>query len=338
MPPAAPVQPKPLGYQEGSRWINERPSGEAVAAWFKENVPIDDELDPGRYVSGVTLIGGSEKIKVAKRDSNGVVQFVDENRYAWTPYAKVETRVAYFWDLMAKNPDWIGYIEPVEVPRIEDQGVYNLNLPPGFFRLPVLAEEGLWAHFLCCSMRIRILDRSTVEKVYKTRKVVNEDGQILEEQFQGYDGIPIGAYPPATKMIAQIGNHGVDPFSLMKAETGAVGRALGMAGMLVIPGSGIATAEDMQEAQAGAGSGTAPQLPEPVAEQQPLAADVGDAENVIQEKIALLQSINPGAYDELAAWAAEKKIDLTAIKDHQRRGVLLQVERKLDKAQEPTDA
>lgn len=335
MPPAAQAQPEPLGYQEGSRWINERPTGEAVASWFKENVPLHDGLDPGKYVSGVTLIGGQEKIKVPQRDAKGTVTFPDVSRYSWTPYAKVETRVAYFWDLMAtREQDWVGIIEPVEVPRISDQGVYNLNMPPGFFRLPVQGEDGQFAHFICCSMRIRVLQRGTVEKVHRVRKTVSEEGEVFDETFEGYDGIPVGVYPPATKMIAQIGNYGVDPFSMMKAETGAVGRALGMAGMLVIPGSGIATAEDMQEAIAGAGSALAPQLPEPAAEQEPLAADVGNAEDVIQEKIAQLQSVNPEGFEELAAWAKERKINLTDIKDHQRRGVLLQVERKLGIGQE----
>lgn len=318
-----------IGFQEGSRWINKRPSGDELASWFKDNVRLHDGLAAQDYVTGVVVIGAKEKLKEARRAANGNVQLIDVERQTWTPYAKVETRVAYFWDLMLKNPDWLGIIEPQDVPRLETAGVYNLNLPVGFFRLPVALEDGQFVHFIASSMRVRILDRSTVERVTRTRKVTDVEGQVVDEvEVQGYDGIPVMDFPPAVKMIAQLGRYGADEFSLMKAETGAVGRALGMAGMLVIPGSGIATAEDMQEANAGARGEPAPEatLPDaaPGAE-----APAETAEEMIQGGIARLQSEAPDLYEELAAWATEKKIDLMTPKETQLRGLLLQVERKL---------
>jgi hypothetical protein len=37
-----------VGYQEGSRWVNKRPSGDEVAAWFKANAPMHEGMDPCR--------------------------------------------------------------------------------------------------------------------------------------------------------------------------------------------------------------------------------------------------------------------------------------------------
>lgn len=328
----SPAQADEIGFQEGSRWINKRPSGTEVADWFKGNVELHEGLKPEKYVTGVTLIGANEKIKEVRRNANDQDVQVEIQRYTWTPYAKVETRVAYFWDLMALHPEWLGQIAPVEVPRTTDQGVYNANLPAGFFRLPIPLNDGQFAIFLCCSMRCRVLDRSTVEKVHTVRQITDADGSVIEErQRHGYDGVPVFEFPPAVKMIAQLGRYGADEFSLMKAETGAVGRALGMAGMLVIPGSGIATAEDMQEVPQHAANPEEATLPPAEEPKAPV-----DVEEVVQAGIARLQSEAPLLYDELAAWAAEKKIDLMTIKDTQLRGVLAQVERKLAKMIEAT--
>ena len=333
------------GFREGSRWINKRPDGEEVAAWFKENVRIHQGLDPAQYVSGITLIGGQEKLKEAREAANGTVQFVDVQRYAWTPYAKVETRVAYFWDLMALDDDIIGAIEPVEQQRLDASGVYNLNLPAGMYRLPIATGVNEFVHYVGATMQVKVYKAGTLEWAHRVRKIYDQqivDGtprsvqvdEVIEEYLRG---IPVAIYPPATKQIATLGrNEEEDPFALMKAETGAVGRALGMAGMLVIPGSGIATAEDMHEAQAGAGGSAIkgpaeppPVTPEPAAtpEEVEKATDVR-----IQEKIAQLQSTSQEGYDRLVAWAAEKKIDLDKPRGTQLRGLELQVDRILGSA------
>lgn len=319
--------PEVVGHQEGSRWINRRPTGQEVADWFEKNVSIHEGLSAEDYVGGVVLIGSTDKQKVAKVASGGTMQFVQEERYAWTPYAKVETRVKYFWDLMALHSDWVGVIEPVDTPRLESAGVYNLNLPPGFYRLPVQKDEGKFVHFLGCSMRVRILRADSLEPRTRLVTRVDLDGGRIEEEVVYQHGIAVAEFPPATKVIAVHGEYGKeDPFAPMKAETGAVGRALGMAGMLVIPGSGIATAEDMHEVAAGGGgadmgeAAVPPSTPIPVDQE----ADVRDA---IQAKIADLQSMNPEGYEKLAAWAKERKVDLEQPRETQLRGLALQVER-----------
>lgn len=315
------------GHQEGSRWINRRPTGQEVADWFNANVSIHEGLDPADYVGGVVLIGSTDKQKVAKQAAGGSIQFVDEERYAWTPYAKVETRVKYFWDLMGLHDDWVGVIEPVETAQLDTAGVYNLNMPPGFYRLPVAKEDGKFVHYIGCAMRVRILRADSLEPRTRMRTTVDLAGGRIEEEVAYQHGIPVADFPPATKVVAVHGNYGKeDPFAPMKAETGAVGRALGMAGMLVIPGSGIATAEDMHEAAAGPGGvalGEEAPLPsEPVPVDQE-----ADAREHVQAKIADLQSTNPEGYERLAAWAKERKVDLERPKDTQLRGVALQVDR-----------
>jgi hypothetical protein len=143
---------------------------------------------------------------------------------------------------------------------------------------------------------------------------------------------------PATKVVPVVAWEKVDPFAIMKAETGAVGRALGMAGMLVIPGSGIATAEDVQEAEQLPGramtgtsapetsDGALPEvegaeeaqepaaLPEPPADappaEQPPAANQEDLDaasddrlrELVERDLLALKNEHPEAYATMKTW------------------------------------
>jgi hypothetical protein len=98
-----------------------------------------------------------------------------------------------------------------------------------------------------------------------------------------------------------------------------------MAGMLVIPGSGVATAEDMQELAA-----PAVVSPEDASVPEVAAPDAGPEPQDPRERIALLGAqLNEQQRNELQAWAAERKIDLSNVNGNQVRPVLLQLERKL---------
>jgi hypothetical protein len=290
------------GRQEGSRWINARPTGKEVADWFLANAPMHPGMDAARYVTGVVLIPAKEKARQAVEDQQGRVTFPEVEQLVYVPYVKVETRVAYFWDYVAKNDGWVGAIEPADVPRLEVEGVYNMNLPPGFFRLPVQEATGKFVHFIGCSQQVRIYPAPDVDT-------------------------PIMAPATGTKMVSLLTKWGVDENAIMKAETGAVGRALGMAGMLVLPGSGVATYEDMQEMLAAEGRASVA-----VDAQLPASAAAAPDELIrgsIADLSAQLQSDFPGRFEELEAWAREKKIDLNDIKTHQLRGVLRALEKKI---------
>jgi hypothetical protein len=159
-------------------------------------------------------------------------------------------------------------------------------------------------HFLGCSKQVRI--RS------------DDGGVVLMAPSQG------------TKAVALLTKWGVDEHAVMKAETGAVGRALGMAGMLVLPGSGVVTAEDMQEMLESQGRATVAVEPTLPAIAQSAPEDHIRAQ--IAELSAQLQSEHPGRFEELEAWAREKNVDLEDLKAHQLRGVLRAIERKLEPA------
>lgn len=224
--------------REGNRWVNERPTADAVAEWFKEAVFLPEGLEHSHYVSGVTLIEGTEKSKEMHGfGDDGRPQFSDVYNLVFTPYVKVETRVQFWQDLCElRSGEWEAFLEPVEQPE------WSSKLPPGFSKAVVAVNEGRSTAFICSTMKVTVYKRGTVKYV----EVVNRRTGEVSTERRGE--ILIGA-PPATKMIPLISN-GADPMSLMKAETGAVGRALGFAGMLIVPGTGVATAEDMREAQA----------------------------------------------------------------------------------------
>jgi hypothetical protein len=121
---------------------------------------------------------------------------------------------------------------------------------------------------------------------------------------------------------------------MMKAETGAVGRALGMAGMLVIPGSGIATAEDMQEAMAGA-QGVALDGVNVGLESEDTAGAAAAPADLGAEIEAMLKKIEedfPGKLEEVQAWAREKKLRLNDLTDAQKRSVHRQLTKVIERA------
>lgn len=312
--------------QEGSRWFNAMPSGEELASWFGENVDLHDGLEASDYVQGVTLIPGTEKSKtvIGWKDNAPVIETVEN--LVFTPYAKVETRVKYFHDLMAKHDDWLGVIEPVP-PKSSPA-----TLPPGFFRYAVQTNDGT-VNYVCCSMKVTIFEKDSIE----WREFRNTDTGSIERVRTGKVLLDAA---PATKMIATMRRFGPDEFALMKAETGAVGRALGMAGMLVIPGTGIATAEDMQEAQGLEGSGgqVEPEQVKPPVEAQPAAPPSEEAITELRQRaihiIGLLKAEFPPEFEEFKAWAASRQIGEVAKVEDVRvlEGLIRKADRDLTNA------
>lgn len=222
--------------KEGNRWFNERPDGEEIVKWFADAVEMPEGLDYAHYVAGVTLIPGKEKSNEPRgfNEDTGAPMFTEVENLVFTPYIKVETRVQFWHDLMAANPDWLGVIEPV-APLKPDP-----HLPPGFSRLRVATAEDRVTAFTTCTMKVTVYKRSSVEWETITNQLTGEKQRIRV-------GETVRDPAPATKMVPMLGRYGPDVHALEKAETGAVGRALGMAGMLVVPGTGVATAEDMRE-------------------------------------------------------------------------------------------
>lgn len=279
--------------QEGSRWIAAKPTGEELATWFGNNAPIDELLDAKDYVSGVTIITGVES-EPGYEDG----QRVTIKRLVHTPYPRVDTRIRYFWDLMAAMV-WEGRIAPVEQRR------GDVALPPGFGVLNIaLPNTSSVARFITCTQRVMVREYGS--------------GRTLIDA------------PPATKQIPCVNRGGyADEHLLMKAETGAVGRALGMAGILVLPGAGVATAEDMMEMQASTGvAATAPELPE-----EPALAESGDIGTRISTLILQLDTEKPAKVEDLTLWAQEKGIDVSDggknVREGQQRAVLRKVEQLL---------
>lgn len=128
----------------------------------------------------------------------------------WVPYVNATARIAYFWDWCDKN----GLRGQVDVSDVDD---LDIELPRGTSRQAVM--------------------RARVSAIAPTGEVIREatgQKQVNKTIFKkGYNGAP--------------GYVITDNDFIMKAETGSVARAMGMLGMLTLPGSGIATAEDMGE-------------------------------------------------------------------------------------------
>jgi hypothetical protein len=309
--------------REGSRWINQRPSGDEVASWFVQNAPMHEGLEAERYVTGVTLIPAKDKPKILSQ--NG--QVIDgPEQLVWTPYVKVETRVAYFWDLMAAHPEWVGVIEPEPVKQLETSGYRNTHLPEGFFHMPIQKADGKHVMYLGQSQRVR---------VYKADTLAWVDAYEGGRKVRKLEGIPVMSAPAGTKVVPTLNKWGEDPNAVMKAQTGALGRALGMAGMLVIPGSGVATAEDIQEAIERPG-GVGAELPGDTLEfAQQAAAATMDLKGRAEELIARLSSDHPKALEAVQEWAKQRKLNLAELTPESPalRGVVRQLEKAVTEAE-----
>lgn len=339
--------------REGARWINERPTAEEFAEWFKKNVPLDPGLSAENYVGGVVLIPAKETAKLVTgyNQVTGAAMIDERDQLVFVPYGKVETRIAYYWDLLAAHPDWTGDIEYIvtarpsvepiatkeqvlhgeqiidrETSRVPAVAQIVEQLPDGFFLMSVPVGQS-FSHFLCCTIQVTVRD---------------EVGKLLRKGR-------------GTKMVSltRSSRSGdrvwADENSIMKAETGALGRALGVAGIFVIPGSGVATAEDMLELGQNSDAATqqtpAPQEITPAAvERQPsqVSTSVEEAQDerakLTERARALLQEANddfPGVIDEFRAWGAQRKPpvrDLNALGDAELKGAVKRLEKLLEAA------
>lgn len=315
--------------QEGNRWFNERPSGETVAKWFDGAVAMPEGLKAEDYVGGVVLIPGKEKANEPLGfDDRGFPRWTEVENLVFTPYVKVETRVAFWKDLLEKHKDeWEGVIEAV-VP----EGGAVKGLPPGFQRIALKKGEAE-TPYLICTMKVTIYKRGTVAwKEYRN----TQTGSIELRRT----GETILDPPPATKQVATIGKYGPDDNVIMKAETGAIGRALGMAGMLIVPGTGIATAEDMREAINERGTMAAAKEDAPPSPEG-RASKAVDAELSHEELVSMasglvvrLKEASQEAHKALLAWCHERgfKGSMGELKDGDLKQVIRAAEKALESA------
>jgi hypothetical protein len=311
------------------------PTGEEVAAWFEANVQVHEKLDLKHYVQGITMIPNTEKSKavVGWDAATGAPVIQQVENLVFTPYAKVETRIKYWNDLMAKMADeWLGVIEPVPPPTAPK------NLPPGYFPFSVAAGDKGVYRYIACQMKVTVFKRDTVKwKEYRN----SETGGIVRVR----EGETIIDAAPGTKMVPMMGRYDPDPSSLMKAETGAIGRALGMAGMLVIPGSGVATAEDMQEALSGGQQASLPEdqsLPVDQPQGGPASAPrpavqretIGDLQQQVVATLNALKGEFPEVFEQYRAWAQERGIgQINEVEDARvLQGMLTKADRELTDA------
>lgn len=310
--------------RHGSRFLYAPPTPEDFANWFN-TVPLHDEMEHDRYLQGITLIPQSEEVKETRINAEQAYYIAElGKRSVFIPYAKVETRVQYFWDFVHKHEDWVGVIEPVDVRGPQ-------HLPPGFNEVVVRTGENSGTRFITCTMRAAIYERQSYGKVLNGEKA---------------PPIYIGT---GTKQVSYTRSNSsrtwADENALMKVETGAVGRALGLAGMLVIPGSGIATAEDVQESMSQDRAASTPEqatLPDQEAESGAQErSELPDDEGVLRERAAALatqlKNEYPDAFESYKELHAERGWgELSAMPAPALRGIVRALEKRLDEAQNAT--
>jgi hypothetical protein len=300
---------EPLKTQrEGSRWRYARPTPQEVSEWFKTQ-PLDEGMRHEEYESGVVIIPASEKVKKQRSDGRGTE---DVYEMTFTPYMRVDMRVLYFRRL-AERRRLKPVIEPVPAVRIDDtkSAYFNGNLGEGLWWHVVRGSDGAAVRYLAATWRVAL---------YEPHKLANDEGAEIE-------GV-------ATKQVAG----GADINGIMKAETGAIGRALAAAGILVL-GTGLASAEDMQDlASAGPAGGVEPLdtgrspavATDPEEERKQLIGRPAELE-------ATMRARAPESWTSFAAWWDERKraegwANITSVPTDALRGIIVKMERELDAA------
>ena len=276
-------QPKTV--REGGRWRGvERPPSEEVADWFK-GVRLDDGMSQDDYISGVVLIPAQEKIKKPKPDGRGTEEQWEQT---WTPYTRVDTRVAYFHRL-AELRECVAVIEPVQVPRTEQAAFRNDHMPDGLW-WHIAGEQQDARRYLCATWRVALYreDDWFSAKV----EVIRPGGP---DEIQHHPVLRAVREGRGTKAVTGA----ADINGIAKADTGAIGRALGVAGVLVV-GTGIATAEDLEQLTQGEEAA-------PVA--LPVAGAPEEGEEALNERLMSLQARlrgYPDAWREFSNWWTER--------------------------------
>jgi hypothetical protein len=288
--------------RHGSRWLNEEPTEDEVREWFKLQ-HLHDGMAHEPYMGGIVLIAATEKVKVTREKQNGEKYVGEEERAVFVPYVKVDTRISYFWMLVdvmnvaAQEDRYVGTITPVEQRRTtnESSAWFNGALPEGFTSLPIRNENNSISRYVVATWEAAIWERQSYAK-----------------KLAGQPAMPV-LRGVGTKQVP-LARRWADDNALMKAETGAIGRALGVAGILVV-GTGVATAEDMQEAAQGpsgaaAASDEGPALP-PIEAGAATGADTGFGQ--VEEIASAVPQETTAAQDDealrAAALAAQKELE-----------------------------
>lgn len=281
---------RPRMGREGARWYNARPTPAEVAEWFS-TVPLHDKMNHADYVAGISLIQTTEEVTaIIGYTGDGVAMTQRVPEIVFTPYPRVETRLAYFWNYVATLPGHRGIIEPGKLHGTPPAS----ELPEGFFIVALPQTGGEIIYMIGRSMRVRIEDSRTYN---------------------------IAEYPSEAKTVPMRLEYGaIDEHAFAKASTGAIGRALGAAGMLVLPGTGIATAEDMLAFQ----EGRPPRTPDPTQ-----GAAVKATPEAVKERLAgvLAQLLQSDQRENLTDWWNARGLpDAVDLDDDQARTALARAE------------
>lgn len=184
---------------------------------FKDE-PSASEL--AEWFSHVTLHKDMEH----QRYVGGIVVIENFQTKQWNPFPLAAVRVAYFWDWVDVN----GYVAHV------------LTSEPRIFELPYKKGEVEGEKYA----EAPALYIETTVNVYKP----SADGELGSKGVLVRTATARKTVDPGTLRGPRNAKRKVPDFdALMKAETGSLARACAMLGMLTLPGSGIASAEDIHE-------------------------------------------------------------------------------------------
>ena len=145
------------------------------------------------------------------------IETKDRGVSTWMLYINATARISYFWDWCDHNK----YIAHIDVSEPID-------------RIVELPADKKSRQFYMVAEVVVVETADNPDAQGRVVRQVTGRKQVDTTSFRrGYNGAAGTVVP--------------DSNAIMKAETGSIARALGALGMLALPGSGIATAEDMVE-------------------------------------------------------------------------------------------
>jgi hypothetical protein len=119
-------------------------------------------------------------VKVTRKNASDQMYIEEQERATFTPYVKVDTRIAYFWDYVdvlneQDGPDsYFGLIEPVPQTQISDpnSAFFNAYLPEGFGWYAVKQGNDSIRRFIVATFECAI---------YERQSYVDREGQPVDE-------------------------------------------------------------------------------------------------------------------------------------------------------------
>lgn len=240
------------------KWYHDQPTEEVVLERLASLPPQFGGIEIVKFADYIVPLPQTETLKIPRPGSKSTVE-VEHKVTTWTLYMSVAGRIEMLEAAQAAN-GW-----RVDIVPAPGQG----DLGPGFLEV---------GGMLVYRVQVSIWLPAPKSEHTAWRPAGTEPANVPLGTRTGQVWIP--SYGPSDR-----GGGAKKSNPVEKAETAAIGRCLGMWGIGILPGSGVASLEEMQSLRQSMAGDLYPQEPQNVRDRQPQDKEggVGELKELIEE-------------------------------------------------------